>query len=394
MSESLKVFISYSHDDEEHKEWVYRLACDLVKNGIETILDQWDLPIGGNLPKFMERGLTHSDRVLVICTENYIDKSNNGIGGVGYEKNILTAELLYSQDSNKFIPIVRNVQHKIKTPLCLAGRLYIDFSNNKTYKTSLRNLLHELHGVPLKPKPKLGKNPFVKENEEIPVLHEDSTVFFDKRFCLAFPGTRGITWIKDSKIATDRLMILFQKPIEFENITPIWWWGDGDDPIKTVEQIGESLVLMNGEELVIDEIATVNMGAYYQKLIYIKIKPSEKTGLYDYSYISDSLDSYGYAREEFAIFNNKFISREEYDDGAAIIDNLPVPLNGQAELRVRFLTPYNFFIAPYNSPINSKKFDRIGRNILIEILKGEVSLEDFVHEFIKLPRREKYEEGF
>ena len=42
-SDQLKVFVSYSHDDEKHKEWVYKLSCDLVKNGIDTILDQWDL---------------------------------------------------------------------------------------------------------------------------------------------------------------------------------------------------------------------------------------------------------------------------------------------------------------------------------------------------------------
>ena len=82
-----KIFISYSHDSEEHKEWVYRLATDLMGKGIDTVLDQWDLDLGANLSKFMENGLQESDRVLAVCTDKYIEKSNDGVGGVGYENN-------------------------------------------------------------------------------------------------------------------------------------------------------------------------------------------------------------------------------------------------------------------------------------------------------------------
>ena len=74
MSTAPTVFISYSHDNEPHKEWVYNLACRLIESGVETILDQWDLQLGSNLAKFMEQGLSSSDRVLVTAffaeTEN------------------------------------------------------------------------------------------------------------------------------------------------------------------------------------------------------------------------------------------------------------------------------------------------------------------------------------
>src|SRR5215510_7410388 len=39
-----KVFISYSHDSTPHKRWVSELATQLQNNGIDTILDQWELP--------------------------------------------------------------------------------------------------------------------------------------------------------------------------------------------------------------------------------------------------------------------------------------------------------------------------------------------------------------
>ena len=38
-----KVFISYSHDDIEHKEWVLNLAYKMCNYYIDPIIDQWSL---------------------------------------------------------------------------------------------------------------------------------------------------------------------------------------------------------------------------------------------------------------------------------------------------------------------------------------------------------------
>ena len=69
MAENPKVFISYSHDSPEHKRWVSELAARLRHNGIDAILDQWDLGLGDDITRFMERGIVDADRVLVICTD-------------------------------------------------------------------------------------------------------------------------------------------------------------------------------------------------------------------------------------------------------------------------------------------------------------------------------------
>ncbi|WP_197466009.1 SEFIR domain-containing protein, partial [Chromobacterium sp. F49] len=42
MTTSPKVFISYSHDSDEHKEWVYKIACKLIESGVETL---WSVPL-------------------------------------------------------------------------------------------------------------------------------------------------------------------------------------------------------------------------------------------------------------------------------------------------------------------------------------------------------------
>ena len=68
-----RVFISYSHDDQAHKNWALTLATRLVKNGVDVTLDQWDIGLGGDLPHFMESGLTAADRVVAVCTPAYVE---------------------------------------------------------------------------------------------------------------------------------------------------------------------------------------------------------------------------------------------------------------------------------------------------------------------------------
>lgn len=388
-SNTKNVFISYSHDDEDHKSWVLKLATDLRKNGIDAILDQWDAALGQSLTKFMEQGLTDTDRVLVVCTDKYNEKANNRVGGAGYEGAILTGELIISQDTKKFIPVIRAVSNDRKVPTCLSGRRYIDFTNDKNYQNLLRELIHEIYDVPVLEKPELGKNPFAKPINDLPFLNKDSTVFFNDRFSKAFPGVRGITWFRDPKIAIQRLCLLLESPMVFKDSDPVCWWRNGDLHIRKFKKIDDSSVLMDEQELLIDEIAAVNAGAYYQSFVYVKTRASEKSGLYDYPIDAEVAD-YGFAREEFAEFEGHLITRAEYDDGAAVIDGVPVSTVGKASLRIRYVTPYNFIIAPINSPINNNKFDRIRDEILTDILRGKATLEDFLEDFMKLPKKQTF----
>jgi hypothetical protein len=155
-----RVFISYSHDSPEHRAWVLRLAKDLRENGVDALLDQWDLALGQDLVSFMHKGIAESDRVLLVCSEKYVAKSVSGLGGVGYERLIVTADVAQDIDTKKFIPVVRDNNSKIKVPGFLGPRLYIDFSDDAAYKIRLEELLRELLGRPVVAKPPLGKSPF------------------------------------------------------------------------------------------------------------------------------------------------------------------------------------------------------------------------------------------
>ena len=162
MAEHPKVFISYSHDSPEHKQWVSELGAKLRHKGVDVILDQWDLGLGDDLTQFMEVGIRDLDRVLVICTDTYVKKANAREGGVGYEIQIVTAQLVKDLGTDKFIPIIRQASGKEKTPTCLETRVYIDFTDDSQFDEKFDELLRELHQVPVVEKPPLGKSPFAQ----------------------------------------------------------------------------------------------------------------------------------------------------------------------------------------------------------------------------------------
>ena len=172
MAEHPKVFISYSHDSPEHRRWVSELGAKLRHNGVDAILDQWDLGPGDDVTQFMERGIIDSDRVLVICTDTYVGKANAGEGGVGYERMIVNAQLIQDLGTDKFIPVIRQTSGQEKTPTFLGTRVYIDFRNDSQFESEFEKLIRELHRVPVVEKPPLGKNPFAKlpSGQEAPAV--------------------------------------------------------------------------------------------------------------------------------------------------------------------------------------------------------------------------------
>lgn len=170
-------FISYSHDSQEHKLWVLELATRLRSNGVDAVLDQWDLGPGGDLPHFMEQAITKANRIIMICTNRYIEKANRGAGGVGYEKMIVTAELLRQIGSSKVIPVVRQTgSHQL--PTFLSSKLYIDLSSTDQFETGFDQLLRELLGAPLFQKPALGTAPtLLPKSAPMPTLPDPVTQF-------------------------------------------------------------------------------------------------------------------------------------------------------------------------------------------------------------------------
>lgn len=107
-----KVFISYSHDSDQHCEFVRNLSNRLRSEGLECLIDQYinGFPSEGWL-RWMEDQVERADFVLMICTETYLrrfrGKENNIGKGVSFEGTVISQNLYDSyQQNTKFIPII------------------------------------------------------------------------------------------------------------------------------------------------------------------------------------------------------------------------------------------------------------------------------------------------
>ena len=154
------VFISYSHDSDEHKAWVERLAFRLEKNGVHVILDQWDLALGSNLQLFINQGLSKSRRVLCICTDIYCEKANSGHKVAGYESTIIASHLMDDQNKNWIIPIVRETSNEeTPVPLSLKPLVRLDMRKERDFDKNLERLWRDITGTIIKGRPEIEPNP-------------------------------------------------------------------------------------------------------------------------------------------------------------------------------------------------------------------------------------------
>lgn len=146
------VFISYSWDSDEHKSWVKELADTLLSEGVAVKIDQYDLLPGERLTTFMEKSITECDKVLIICTPKYKEKADDRLAGVGYESNIITADILQKHNDLKYIPVVRSGDFDSSMPTYMLGKLAVDLrENNKSYADSFQDLLASIKGKKKKP---------------------------------------------------------------------------------------------------------------------------------------------------------------------------------------------------------------------------------------------------
>ena len=165
-----KVFISYSWTKNTETE---ELAERLQANGVDVILDIWNLKPGQDKYAFMEQCVTDDDvdRVLIICDKSYAEKANSRKGGVGDETMIISPEVYGKAKQEKFIPVVIEVDDDNKPflPAYLKSRIYIDISGEH-YEDGYEKLLRTLFGQPESRKPALGSPPaflFKEENASL-----------------------------------------------------------------------------------------------------------------------------------------------------------------------------------------------------------------------------------
>ena len=233
---------------------------------------------------------------------------------------------------------------------------------------------------------------------------EESTVFFARRMAEAFPGVRGVCEFSDRKEINKRLSILLQAPLKFEqgldraDTDPVWFFRAGAaEDIQSFLRIGNNKVLMNTDELLIKRIVVYrDSGRYYGQYVYVEVEADKPCGCYSHNEdtMKYMVDKRGYYDEEFAVFKPSWylperkITRQEYDDGSAMVNGKPMRLHGRAELRLRYLTSYNFILAAKFSPFNCHEFDRTSGEYFKGMLNGTISVKQFDEYMMVFPKRD------
>ena len=405
-----RIFVSYSHDSPEHKAWVEGLSTYLTQNGLYVLLDQWDLEYGADLPSFMESVITASDKVLIILTDAYIAKANAGDGGVGYERTIVTAEIFRGVSREKFVPIVRDVTGPQKLPVFLASAKWIDLAGDKDSAEQRMELVRCLHGV-APARPEIGRNPF--EGQPIAPVSagpakkvnaessEDSQslALFDGRFRKAFEGLRDRGWIYRG---SDGLLAFMKTPLGPGNRTPIWWWrGRGrsqgilrfEPVVRAPPPSGENpsgeadKILMNNQEFIVDEWAACHMGGPELHFIYVATKPCLPVGDHYSRQLVRGLDGGDYFVEQFGLVNNRDkITKAQFEDRSALDAEDPRKIGINSELRVQFITSYNFLIIPQGSHIRSQDHSGDVVRVMGGMLNKRRELGDLMAAVAALPK--------
>jgi TIR domain len=155
-------FISYSWDSDDHKLWVRQLAEQLRIQGVNVILDQWHLKIGGDRTHFMESSIKTSDFVVIVCTPIYAKKANSRGGGVGYEAMVITSQLAQDILQLRFIPVLRAGEWTDSAiPVWLGGKIGVDLRGDPYKQEEYECLLRTLHKAH-DPAPPIGPRPVFK----------------------------------------------------------------------------------------------------------------------------------------------------------------------------------------------------------------------------------------
>ncbi len=250
-----KAFISYSWDDQAHKDWVRKLATRLRGDGVETTLDQWHAGPGDQLPAFMDKAIRENEFVLIICTPGYKSKSEGAAGGVGFEGHIIQGHVFASNNHAKFIPILRKGEWNTDAWSALLGKYWIDLREGANYERNYQELLLTLRGQRETAPPVGGGRKVYLEEEPSGVIVPRSGYIETLRAALVpKPGMFLLTGEPGSGKSTLALMFAREIQPEFEAVvfqrcgqrSPETMVSELADTLK--EELGNEVVTLPPEE--------------------------------------------------------------------------------------------------------------------------------------------------
>lgn len=204
-------------------------------------------------------------------------------------------------------------------------------------------------------------------------LIREALVQFEGALVHSLPGKRGLLQVTD-RVRIDRLLNNLAELSGTQKAYGLWWsQGTSNLQIDGMRKLDDATWLIGRDERQVDE-AWVYIGPGYgsrkalsAQYVLLNCAPMPSFGL----------SEPGLESEEAAWFRNRYVSRAEYDDGAAEIDDEVFILEGRSELRTRNITRDFLFLGTGGHSVcyagEGMKNDEIIRNVYEDLLRhGEV----------------------
>lgn len=222
----------------------------------------------------------------------------------------------------------------------------------------------------------------------------DTVRFFEERLQKAFPGKRGLVHIEDPLEAIGRLKVLLRYPLIFiqpdgGECEPIWEMVEGSMAIERFSASEDipGLIHINHSRYRVRDVYAYRGRSFARSFLVLRWYPDEPTGLYPEPTTSElqMLTEQGLQyTEEYGIWEDQLVTREEYDDGHVYRNGESVQIS--ARLEVRHLECGASVIAAKFSAVHGQGFDEDRERILRTLANDGSAFEELVKRVESLRR--------
>ena len=178
----MKVFLSHSKSDKPH---IRRIKSDLEAHHIKCWIDEEEIPFGGSITEYIEKGLSESDVIMVFLSKNSV---------LSRWLKVEWQTLFFKQINDNKIMVIPVLLEDCEIPMMLRSRKYVDFSIASEYETNLSRLLRQL-------KKKFSNVSDLSSNITIDSVYQHTIEIVEelKKESLSFPSIKKLKIIESLK---------------------------------------------------------------------------------------------------------------------------------------------------------------------------------------------------
>ncbi|MEU8632696.1 toll/interleukin-1 receptor domain-containing protein [Amycolatopsis sp. NPDC048633] len=129
----MPIFISYSHAD---KDFVDKLAIQLVQNSVSVWLDRWEIRVGDSLISKVQEAIKGASALLVILSRTSVNSA--------WVQKELNSGLIRELDERRVVVLPILIED-CQIPLFLREKMYADFREN--FDDGLKSVLEAVAGI-------------------------------------------------------------------------------------------------------------------------------------------------------------------------------------------------------------------------------------------------------